>query len=332
MSSKISLFLKIFLSLFLYIPIHGNATIISSQQNGNWDDATSWDLGRAPSISDTIYIGPGDTIVINSNLSLSGAPTFIVVDGVIHFDGGGSKITLDLGSTFAINENGYLLTSGTGGGSSETIVIDGTTEWRKDDGDVPGPAYFGTPISFNPMPVELVAFTTKVKEGNVDLKWTVESQTLNDYFSISRSVDGESFELIKTVPGDGTLNKIKSFTYEDIEPGFGTFYYKLAQTDFNGDYEELAVAAVQIERIEKQNIYPNPVIDKFYLDIQLTQTDFYSFEIISITGKLVYSETFQLSKGLNHIELKRPHSSAGIYLLQVSNPTNTLLVEKLSLK
>lgn len=328
MSRQIKHITSIIVSLF--ITINGFATIISSVQDGNWTSTSTWDLGILPVAGDTIYISLEDTVVITSNFSLSGAATFIVIDGTLEFNGGGAKINLDTGSGITVNATGNIITTGGGGGASQTIVIDGTTEWQKSQGDVTGPAPgFGTPIVFNPLPVELVHFSQEVNGQSVKIFWTVASQTNNDYFTLFRSNDGIKYELVHAIPGDGTLNMYKSFQYTDLAPGFGTFYYKLVQTDILGEPKELAVAAVKIGGLKTQNVWPLPVRERFQMDLESTLDGMFSIEITTLTGELVFTEARELLDGFNRIEIERPMLNSGIYLLRISNESGILLVEKL---
>jgi hypothetical protein len=90
----------------------------------------------------------------------------------------------------------------------------------------------------NTLPVELLSFTGKNDNGKNVIEWQTASETGNDYFTLERSGDGVSFSPAAIVDGAGTTSRHNSYSVTD-EPGehFPVTYYRLRQTDFNGQYE-----------------------------------------------------------------------------------------------
>ena len=88
------------------------------------------------------------------------------------------------------------------------------------------------------LPIDLVSFTASLNEQNdVSLQWIVASEVNNDYFSISRSYDFYNWELVGTVDGRGNSNVEKIYTMIDTKPTSEITYYRLTQTDYDGNYE-----------------------------------------------------------------------------------------------
>jgi hypothetical protein len=54
----------------------------------------------------------------------------------------------------------------------------------------------------NTLPIELITFDAYKKDREVELLWKTATETNNDYFTIERSVDGKSWEFLKTVEGE----------------------------------------------------------------------------------------------------------------------------------
>jgi hypothetical protein len=93
------------------------------------------------------------------------------------------------------------------------------------------------------LPIELISFTG---ESYVDynlIKWVTASEINNDYFTIERSLDGINFIILNNVDGAGTSTSIRNYSLSDYQPNDIT-YYRLRQTDFNGDNKTSEIIAV----------------------------------------------------------------------------------------
>jgi len=111
-----------------------------------------------------------------------------------------------------------------------------------------------------PLPVELVSFTASVIDNKEVLcKWITASEINNDYFTVERSKNGNEFEEVGKVDGAGNSTAVLNYSLTDYKPYTGISYYRLKQTDFNGDYFYSQVVAVTIfENASDILIYPNP--------------------------------------------------------------------------
>lgn len=87
------------------------------------------------------------------------------------------------------------------------------------------------------LPVELLYFEGDNYEvGNI-IKWKTETENNNDYFTIERSEDGYDWDIIGKVDGSGNSTDLKSYSLIDDSYNSVLNYYRLKQTDFNGDYK-----------------------------------------------------------------------------------------------
>lgn len=112
------------------------------------------------------------------------------------------------------------------------------------------------------LPIELTAFNAQAQEKMVQLSWATASEINNSHFGIERSIDGETWENIGRVEGNGTTNTEQYYNYWDENPHNTLNYYRLKQVDFDGKYEYSEIRSVFISN---ENIaifaYPNPTID-----------------------------------------------------------------------
>jgi len=95
------------------------------------------------------------------------------------------------------------------------------------------------------LPVELLGFSGIDDDGIIKLYWETASEINNDYFIISKSVDGINYDNIGSVDGNGNSNQIMSYSYYDNRPYDGINYYKLTQVDFDGNKESFIPIAIR---------------------------------------------------------------------------------------
>ncbi|GAA3975873.1 hypothetical protein [Hymenobacter antarcticus] len=100
----------------------------------------------------------------------------------------------------------------------------------------------------NPLPVTLVEFTAQA-EGPmaVRLKWATATEQQNSRFGVERSTDGHQFAEVAALPGAGTSTTRHAYAWldEQLPAGILLLYYRLAQTDQNGDVNYSPVRALR---------------------------------------------------------------------------------------
>ena len=87
------------------------------------------------------------------------------------------------------------------------------------------------------LPIELIVFEGHNKGGVNKLNWVTATEISNDYFAIERSLDAVVWEEIGTVEGHGNSNTPIMYEFDDTSYVEDVNYYRLKQTDFNGDSE-----------------------------------------------------------------------------------------------
>ncbi|MCB9364818.1 MAG: T9SS type A sorting domain-containing protein [Flavobacteriales bacterium] len=221
-----------------------------------------WDLERvtgSSSLMVTLYWNSVDHYITDLNDLV-----------VSHYDGGTSEW-----------ENmGGLAAGGASAGSIISTVVFNTFS----------PITFGSIAGVNPLPIDLISFDGKLNEDQVDLTWITSSEINNDYFTIERSKDGFEWEVINKIKGAGNSNTTLKYVYIDKNPLKGISYYRLKQTDFNGDYSYSETVTVQLVNKEDILIYPNPVKD--YLTIS-NLCEGCNISVYSALGELVFSGSQQ---------------------------------------
>lgn len=167
------------------------------------------------------------------------------------------------------------------------------------------------------MPVELISFNVIQKGKNALLEWQTATEVNNDYFEIQRSRDGKIFETIGYETGHGTTSESVNYSYEDQTVLHGTYYYRLKQVDFNGQYEFYNVAMIKLENQSIQfKVYPTVTNDIIQLEMNKSVSD-KTINIYSSVGQLV--ETYQIEGEMQQYNLNFSHLSSGMYIIEMKN-------------
>ncbi len=186
-------------------------------------------------------------------------------------------------------------------------------------GNIDEGSFSGIPI--NTLPVTLIHFNAGIKNALTSILWTTASEINNDYFMVERSADGKNFNSIAWVQGAGNSESIKEYSAIDPDPLPGISYYRLRQTDYNGDFQIFYIVAVN----NKQGINTgiknlNTSISGPYPEITYstnTQSDV-RFRITDVNGKLILNQPVPSYPGMNKIDLRNiPTLKPGMYFISL---------------
>lgn len=181
------------------------------------------------------------------------------------------------------------------------------------------PFTFGSPTgaqAFNPLPVTLVNFNAVPVEGEVNLTWVTTEEINNDYFTVERSVYGESWSEFAVVNGFGNSNDVIEYQTTDNAPLNGQSYYRLKQTDFNGDVHYSNIVAVNIS-VVTVGVYPNPVSSGNPVHVNFSTADDVHLVLTDIAGNTLLNEVIDSMDGT--YDISTSGLSAGVYFLEVSS-------------
>ena len=146
-----------------------------------------------------------------------------------------------------------------------------------------------------PMPVELSSFTVKATERSIKLTWRTETETQNFGFHIYRSLEetGDYARInAEIIRGAGTSSQPHRYSYDDpnFQPG-NTYYYKLADVDFNGNMSFHGPVSVTIEALPEEYTleqnYPNPFNPETTITFSLKDAGRVSLCIYNLKGQLI---------------------------------------------
>jgi|GEM_PF-4218819 len=174
------------------------------------------------------------------------------------------------------------------------------------------------------LPVELISFDVQRFEKQAYLKWAVESENKNDYFTIRRSLDGVNWEVVSTVPSVGDHEYQVAYSYMDENSDASKseiVYYELSQTDLNGRHEVLALKATagrdEVNDGFLVEVVPNPTTEtSFSISIESKYDIFGELVIRDSQGKEVHSKKVSVVRGANIISIEDSELTRGVYYVE----------------
>lgn len=177
-----------------------------------------------------------------------------------------------------------------------------------------------------PLPIELLNFKAYVQDNWVNIDWQTASEINNDYFTIEKSKTATNWMIVTQVSGAGNSNNTLSYSANDKAPYNGISYYRLKQTDFDGQYSYSQIRAVNFnQNTAEVVIYPNPTNNQ--ITIQADKQELSDIKIYNILGQDVTNLTKQLSKLENNVVLDLSNLANGLYIVKTVNTTNKVFKE-----
>ena len=154
------------------------------------------------------------------------------------------------------------------------------------------------------------------------MTWETASEINNDYFTIERSLNGTDWEIITIIDGAGNSNTILAYSTLDNSPYHGVSYYRLKQTDFDGQFEYSIIRSVTVNKVygNEVQIYPNPTNSQ--ITIQTNKQELSSFRIYNAFGQDVTNKAKQLSKSDNILLIDLSNLVNGIYTVKTATAAN----------
>lgn len=173
----------------------------------------------------------------------------------------------------------------------------------------------------NPLPIQLLTFNAAYNSNNsVAINWSTASEIHNDYFTIERSADAVSFDAINVTDGAGNSTSVLNYSIIDNEQLNGISYYRLKQTDFDGQFKYSSTVAVQKHENDFEIVSAHYTLaNEFGIYFNCNNNCFVNVDLYDINGKKVYS-SFENTLGKNsEILIPIKNLSEGIYLVKAFN-------------
>ncbi|MBO3697613.1 T9SS type A sorting domain-containing protein [Roseivirga sp. E12] len=172
------------------------------------------------------------------------------------------------------------------------------------------------------LPIVLLSFDVRLTESTVELEWVTSSEENNDFYTIERSIDGINFSPVLTLAGAGNSEELITYNATDRSPLRGRSFYRLKQTDFNGQFEYSEIRSVFYDGSTQPfeiNVYPNPVIVNSNLTIKLPSvyvTEYLQLQLIDQFGREANVDHRLVRDGLS---VSTSGLKPGIYVIRLTD-------------
>lgn len=145
----------------------------------------------------------------------------------------------------------------TGNTSSGTITANSISTFS--------PFTLGSVSGSNPLPIELIDFKASLVDDVVEVIWTTATEINNDFFTLERSQNAITWDKIGEIDGAGNSSRVLDYFYVDANPLAEISYYRLKQTDFDGQFSYSEAVSVFNPK-SSVIIYPNPATNWMVVD------------------------------------------------------------------
>ncbi len=174
------------------------------------------------------------------------------------------------------------------------------------------PPFFGD----TPLPIELISFDLIPHKKHIQIIWKTASETDNDFFTIERSKDGYEWEGVRQIIGAGNSTSILKYASKDEQPYNGVSYYRLKQTDYDGQfsYSDIKSIIFNKPKILHLKIYPNPAHNQITIEgIDHKQLRIYNLLRQDVSHMIKFTSKSQVST----IDLS--NLTGGVYVVKSKN-------------
>lgn len=249
--------------------LNGTMLNIYGGGNGRGEDLTAVNTNQLNGSKLNIYgggNGRGEILKAIGNNQLNGQVFNI-------YNGGNGRG--EIANT--INTNGLdgamtlMFHGGNGRGETnafiKTLQLDGVVASLYMGGNGRGETMFQ--LNNQGLPAQIGSFGAVQNGKEIKVFWQTTSEKNCDSFTIEKSVDGNNWQPIGTVPSAGNSTVTLSYQFFDVNPVAGANYYQLKTIGKDGKsfYSTVAVVYYSLAAPTTINVFPNPVKAQFTFTI-----------------------------------------------------------------
>ena len=178
------------------------------------------------------------------------------------------------------------------------------------------------------LPVNMVSFSAVDAQQKIKLNWQTATETNNEFFTIERSTNQNQWVELKKVKGAGTSTDLHNYETYDESPVSGTSYYRIKQTDFNGNTSYSEIRSVRYESKNKGlSVFPVPNTGNTITINGISNFRNHELQVVNSAGARVYANS------LTNATVELPSLVKGVYFLRItdkmSGETSTIRYVKL---
>ena len=177
------------------------------------------------------------------------------------------------------------------------------------------------------LPIFLSSFTATLNKDKVLLDWATSQEQNNKYFTIERSDDGRNFNFLGKVNGAGTSAEAHMYHLTDFAPLDGTNYYRLSQTDVDGNQKYYGIKTVNYKSSKD---FISHILNNGNGQISVAMSSVkpaqINMRVVDMQGKEISAETIVVNNGA---VVKDLNLKPGVYILVLLNETGGRISHKI---
>jgi hypothetical protein len=139
---------------------------------------------------------------------------------------------------------------------------------------------------------------------------------------VDKSFDGYDFVQVCRVTGAGNANEYLTYTTMDVDPYYGTSYYRLTQTDYDGNFERFPLVSVNVNPQGVFELFPNPTESTIEITFAPvgTHPNYYNnakIRVYTPDGRKIAERA--IDGGWSKFTLNTHNYANGMYILTISS-------------
>ena len=169
-------------------------------------------------------------------------------------------------------------------------------------------------VTLVPLPVEFISFKAQSTNSQIEITWETAWERNASHFEVQRSSNLQEFSTLKTVLANGNTRERSSYIFIDESPLVGINYYRLRQTDLDGQFTHSKIIAAQLNTETPQLfIHQNPT-SKSQIRLRLYLFEIDQIKVFNEIGQEIQFEIQQNSSEDFTLNLS-PNIATGIYFV-----------------
>lgn len=161
------------------------------------------------------------------------------------------------------------------------------------------------------LPIELLNFSLRSTDSQVELNWSTAIEQDNDYFQLERAGADRNFEPLAKIEGAVNSTVMQAYSYTDEAPLAGINYYRLVQVDLDGTVHYHNTLSYQDNAKGDLTLYPNPTKDQII--IGTGEMIGGTLELRDLSGRVIQSRMITRAQSTLSVSVLQP----GMYMISV---------------
>ena len=149
-----------------------------------------------------------------------------------------------------------------------------------------------------------------------------------DYLTVEKmNLRTGNFEPMAIINNTLNTDELQYQSFYDNAPEKGDNFYRIKQTDLNGDITYSSVQMIKYEKGDNIHIYPNPAIDEVWIDLKPFEGREVTLVLSDLGGKTIQQEIVQTASSTS-FRLDLANIPTGLYLIKIHAQGKRVLMKK----